>query len=141
MKYNYNLINLNNIIEQESCDIKEYFYFNGIRKFDDCDIESLLAFANKITNKEGFNVSYTIERLDKEFDLIKYGDNILVNIELKLSNKDKSQCEKNYELLKKYYSKEAIYIFCYEKNKEAIFKYNYELKKFEESSFEEQIIY
>ena len=137
MEYKYNLINLNNILGKNNSEIKDYFRFNGIKKFDENDIESLLMFSNKINNKQGFNVSYNIERLDKEFDLIKYGNNKLINIELKLSNKDVSQCENNYKILKKYYNKETtIHIFCYEKKNNSLLKYNEELKIFENSSFE-----
>ena len=98
MNYKYNLINLNNILEKDINDIKDYCRFNGINKFDNNDIESLLLFSTKVNNKKGFNVSYNIERLDKEFDLIKYGNDILVNVELKVSNKDIVQCENNYRI-------------------------------------------
>ena len=77
MNYKYNLINLNNILRKDINEIKDYFRFNGIDKFDKNDIETLLLFSEKINNKQGFNVSYNIERLDKEFDLIKYGNGIL----------------------------------------------------------------
>ena len=124
MNYKYNLINLNNILGKDINEIKEYFRFNGINKFDKNDIVSLLSISEKIINKQGFNISYNIERLDKEFDLIKYGNGILVNIELKISNRDIIQCENNYKILKKYYGKEDIYIFCFEENKNNILKYN-----------------
>lgn len=137
MNYKYNLINLNNILGKDINEIKEYFRFNGINKFDKNDIVSLLSISEKIINKQGFNISYNIERLDKEFDLIKYGNDILVNIELKISNRDIIQCENNYKILKKYYGKEDIYIFCFEENKNNILKYNDELKILETSSYDE----
>ena len=137
MNYKYNLINLNNILGKDINEIKEYFRFNGINKFDKNDIVSLLYISEKIINKQGFNISYNIDRLDKEFDLIKYGNGILVNIELKISNRDIIQCENNYEILKKYYGKEDIYIFCFEENKNNILKYNDELKILETSSYDE----
>ncbi len=137
MNYKYNLINLNNILGKDVNEIKEYFRFNGINKFDKNDIVSLLSISEKIINKQGFNISYNIERLDKEFDLIKYGNDILVNIELKISNRDIIQCENNYKILKKYYGKEDIYIFCFEENKNNILKYNDELKILETSSYDE----
>lgn len=137
MNYKYNLINLNNILGKDINEIKEYFRFNGINKFDNNDIVSLLSISEKIINKQGFNISYNIERLDKEFDLIKYGNDILVNVELKISNRDIIQCENNYKILKKYYGKEDIYIFCFEENKNNILKYNDELKILETSSYDE----
>lgn len=137
MNYKYNLINLNNLIGKDINDIKDYLRFNGINKFDKNDIESLLKISQEINSKNGFNVSYNIERLDKEFDLIKYGNDTLVNIELKLSSRDISQCENNYKILKKYYNKEIIHVFCYEENKNKLLKYNDELKVFDEVSFKE----
>ena len=137
MNYKYNLIDLNVIMNKDITEIKDYFRFNGINKFDKNDIETLLVLSTKINNKQGFNVSYNIERLDKEFDLIKYGNDILVNIELKLTNRDIEQCENNYKILKKYYSKEKIYVFCYEEKKDVLLKYNDGAKMFDDSSFEE----
>lgn len=137
MNYKYNLIDLNDILNKDVNEIKDYFRFNGINKFDKNDIETLLAFSNKINNKQGFNVSYNIERLDKEFDLIKYGNDILVNIELKLTSRDIDQCENNYKILKKYYNKDKIYVLCYEEKKNTLLKYNDGAKMFDDSSFEE----
>ena len=42
MNYKYNLINLNNILGKDVNEIKEYFRFNGINKFDKNDIVSFL---------------------------------------------------------------------------------------------------
>lgn len=137
MNYNYNLINLGNIIDKKIDEIKEYFRFNGIKKFDENDIKSLCNISTKINSKNDFNVSYNIERLDKEFDLIKYGNDIIVNIELKLSQSDVSQCEQNYKILKNYYPYCNIYIFCYEENNDLLLIYNDELKCFEATNFNE----
>lgn len=117
MNYKYNLINLNNILGKDVNEIKEYFRFNGINKFDKNDIVSLLSISEKIINKQGFNISYNIERLDKEFDLIKYGNDILVNIELKISNRDIIQCENNYKILKNIMVKKISIYFVLKKIK------------------------
>ena len=94
--YKYKLIDLNDLDNHKKDDVKQFMKFNGIIKFDECDIDSLLKLSKfiKMENKKGFNISYNISRIDKEFDLVKTGNGNLINIELKLSTKDVEQCKK-----------------------------------------------
>ena len=135
--YEYKLINLDNIIGREYETIKEYFQYNGISRFDENDIEELKTIAEKMEDRKGFNVSYIIERLDKEFDLIKVGNKRVLNIELKLTEKDVEQCEDNYKILNKYYNGYDISVFCYEKEKNKVYKYNSGFRVLEDSNFNE----
>lgn len=82
-------------------------------------------------------MSYCIERLDKEFDLLKIGNKKIVNIELKLSERDEEQCGENYKILKKFYSDWEIDIFCYESNNEKIYQYDSNSCILEKSDFKE----
>lgn len=137
-RYEYSLINLQHIGVQNNSEIKKFLKFNGIEKFDNCDIESLKEITKyiKTENKKDFNVSYNVARLDKEFDLVKLGNDVLVNIELKLSNRDKKQCKENYKILKDYNDSQEILIFCYEKNENKIYLYNNEKNLLNETTFD-----
>jgi len=126
VKYNNSLINLNYLEQKEAEDIQKYLRFNGSVKFGNDDIESLKSFIKSIDNsgknRRFYNVSYNINRLDKEFDLIKLGDNVLVNIELKLTVPDLKQCIQNYEILSNYYNGYEINIYAYTKNDNKLYK-------------------
>lgn len=137
-RYEYNLINLQHIALQSSSEIKKFLKFNGIEKFDNCDIESLKAIVQHINieNKKDYNVSYNVARLDKEFDLVKIGDEVLINVELKLSSGDKKQCKDNYKILKDYYCSHEILIFCYEMLEQKIYLYDNEKNLLNETTFE-----
>lgn len=39
--YTYNLINLDNLKNYSTESITKYLRFNGVKKFDECDIQSL----------------------------------------------------------------------------------------------------
>ena len=138
MNYKYRLINLNNIISSNESSVKEFLKYYGVRKFDSDDIIALQSISKCIScdNRKQFNVSYNIARLDKEFDLIKIGNNIIVNIELKLSTPDVEQCRDNYKLLKNIYSDYCVFCFTYIKDENALLKLNSNEKILEESSFE-----
>ncbi len=133
---NYKLINLDKILDKNYDDIIEFFRYCGIRKFDGCDIEALKNFTNNINEKSGFNVSYNIDRLDKEFDLVKIGNKKIINIELKLSRIDVSQCKKNLKLLKKYYKDYSVYVFCYEKESNKLYLYDVDSESLIKDSFD-----
>ena len=83
MKFEYRLVNLNNIIDKEVSEVQKFLRFYGVKKFDENDIISMQKIANEISekNRADFNVSYIIPRLDKEFDLVKIGTNKIINIE------------------------------------------------------------
>lgn len=138
MNYKYNLINLSVVVGKKVEDIKTFLRFNGIKKFDECDINSLLSIIPNIEfkNRRNFNVSYVIDKLDKEFDLIKLDTESVVNIELKTGNMDLNQCINNYNILKKEYPENQISIFCYESNTNKIYILDYEKGQFFETDFE-----
>ena len=136
--YKYKLIDLNTILNHNENDIKQFLRFNGIKKFDESDIKSMLKITNYIDrdNRNGFNVSYNISRLEKEFDLVKIGNNIIVDIELKLTKKDIEQCKNNYKIFKQHYNEYDINVLCYECESNNIYYYNPEAKKLELYNYE-----
>ena len=139
MKFKYKLINLEHLKCCNNEAIKTYFRYNGIHKFDDNDIKSLQSFIPKINseNRTNFNISYVIERLDKEFDLIKMDEELIINIELKSTYCDLEQCKENYKLLSKEYLAHEIYVFCYESETSSLLKYDNVNEKFIKVEFDE----
>lgn len=136
--YKYKLVNLNYVLNHDENDIKQFFKFNGISKFDENDIKAMLKLLKNIDkdNRMGFNVSYNISRLEKEFDLVKIGNEVLVDIELKLTKKDVEQCKKNYKIFKNYYSEYNINIICYESESNNLYIYNNNTQKLETYNYE-----
>ncbi|ECR1444991.1 hypothetical protein F0I57_03040, partial [Campylobacter jejuni] len=75
------------------------------------ELETLLQFCKLLDNKakyrfnifENYYIGYKLPHLEKEFDLIKSGNNLIVNIELKSDNinqtKILSQLKRNYYYL------------------------------------------
>ena len=117
-KRNNKFINLNYILDSSHPVIKEYLKYNGTN-FDNNDIDVLSDFvkvlsliASKRTLQQ-FILGYKIERLDKEFDLIKMDSNVIVNIELKEKYEDLKQAMDNYNTLNIFYPNLNIYVFCY----------------------------
>lgn len=138
-KYKYNIVNLNDLNGKSMLTIREYVRFNGYPNFKDDDAECLLSLIDNIydKNRDGFVISYMIERICKEFDLIKMDDNAIINIEMKLSNRgDKiKQVVQNYNLLSNQYPFHSIIIYSYIKENNMILKYNIESKELVESTF------
>lgn len=136
--YEYRLINLNDLKNYNEEEIKKYLRYNGVRKFDECDIVSLKMIINKLNSDylNDFNVSYIVDRLDKEFDLVKLDESNIVNIELKTSRRDVTQCVDNYKLLKNEYDNREITIYCYESDNDHIYYLDYKNRKFIKTSFE-----
>lgn len=132
--YDYKTINLSYLKGYGIDDIKKYLRYNGVKKFDDCDVRALKMIIEKIDTDclSDFNVSYVIDRLDKEFDLVKLDESHVINIELKSSYKDIGQCIENYELLKNKYCDRDVIVYCYECTKDNIYYLNYQDKKFVE---------
>lgn len=127
-KYDYNFVNLKNLQNKNVKDVVEYLRYNGGTSFDENDAEGLLSLISFIyeSNMDNFVVSYMIDRICKEFDLLKIGNNTIVNIEIKLSNrKDKiNQIRQNYFLLKNQYDDYHIHIYSYIKAGNKFFQYN-----------------
>ena len=137
--YEYKLINLADLKGHNENDIKRYLRYNGVRKFDECDVISLKKIINKIdeTCLSNFNVSYIVDRLDKEFDLVKLDESLIVNIELKTTHRDVVQCIENYKLLKNEYDNREIFVYCYESDNDHIYRLDYKNRKFVKSSFKD----
>ena len=89
--------------------IKDY-ELNGIESF----VNELLKIKNSITIVNNYYLGYSIPQIGKEFDLLRFGDNYIINIEIKTeSSIDKifKQQQKN-----KYYLEfldKEIYIYTY----------------------------
>ena len=60
--------------------------------------------------------------------MIKIGNKKIVNVELKLSEKDLEQCEDNYNILSKYYNGWEIEVFCYENKNKTLYCYDSEFR-------------
>lgn len=135
--YEYKLINLNDLRGYSDDDIKKYLRYNGVRKFDECDIASLKIIIEKLetTCLPDFNVSYIVDRLDKEFDLVKLDESRIINIELKSSHRDVTQCIENYKLLKNEYDNREITVYCYESDNDHIYMLDHKDRKFIKTSF------
>lgn len=115
-----NLITFANYIERISPDYNkvclEAIYHNKLsKKIDTMELESIVILKNHLFSGddicfndlemgEGFFWGYTIPQISKEFDLLRIGDNYIINIELKSHdvdyNKKKEQLIKNQYYLK-----------------------------------------
>lgn len=119
--YNYNLIDLNDIFTRNKDEIKVFLIYNGAKKIDINDLKSLTSFIEFVDkdNRKGFLVSFVIEKIDKEFDLLKYGNNRIVNIEMKIKKIDEGleQAKKNFVILSRFIKNVNIYVFIESKNK------------------------
>lgn len=117
----YNLIDLNDINNKSLDDIKEFLIYNGAQKIDENDVKAISSFTELVynLNRKGFVVSYVIEKLDKEFDLLKYGNNRIVNIEMKIKklNEGLEQAKKNFKILSNITNNVCIYLFIESTNK------------------------
>ena len=140
-KYKYNIINFKYLKNKDKQNVIDYLKYNGASRFDNDDAEGLLALIENLSdsNQNGFVVSYMIERICKEFDVLKIGDSSIVNVEIKLSNRaDKiEQARQNYKLLKQKYTEYDINVYSYVKNGNKIFKYNPSSDNLEESNSDE----
>lgn len=99
------------------------------------EAESLVDFCSKIKSInncmalfENYFISYSIPQIGKEFDLLRFGENYIINIELKSEltpkieeTKNNNQMHKNYYYLK--FLDKPIYVFTYTKGG-IVFKYN-----------------
>ena len=136
-KNDYKLINLNNFKNKNKKVISEFLKYNGSKSVKDDDVEAIMSLIKiiKPENSGGFVVSYVVERIDKEFDLIKLDNERVINIELKLSNREDklSQAKQNYQLLKTQYQNRKVEVFSYVKNGNLLFKYNPTFEEFEKS--------
>lgn len=137
MTFEYRLVNLHNVADGSCESVKYFLKFYGVAKFDDNDVIALQSLIKEISleNRFDFNVSYVIPRLDKEFDLVKVGSGIIVNIEMKLTKLDVEQCVENYRLLKNNYPDYFVFCFNYIKEDNTILLLDIEKESLKESSF------
>lgn len=73
---------------------------------------------------DGYYVGYPINQISKEFDLLRFSDNLVINIELKSEldiSKVRTQMEQNYYYLNSI--NRSVLIYTYVKN-DALYKYN-----------------
>lgn len=101
-------------------------YQIDIRKSEIEDLQSLVEELHAVKNSIGifdqFYVGYKIPQIGKEFDLLRFGEDYVVNIELKrTSTEDKirKQLIRNKYYLS--YTGKKIYNFCYEKKTKKIY--------------------
>ncbi|NRG48225.1 hypothetical protein HRF87_26435, partial [Bacillus sp. CRN 9] len=84
------LLNANKNLTQEVFDLYISHFEISIRKSELEDlsslVEELLRDTKNVNLLERFFVGYTINQIGKEFDLLRFGDNIIINIELKREN-------------------------------------------------------
>lgn len=128
---------LNDFEGNTTNEIFEYLSVNDIKNFSADDIEATCSLIPNFKNKlKGFNISTTIDVYNKEFDLIKIGNDILVNIELKKSYKDLRQCEDNYKIFTFHFPKHNVYVFQYLEKDNSLFLYNHNNSTLENIGFE-----
>lgn len=97
----------------------------NLRSF--CDI--VTTFGCDISDFDGYFVGYSINQIGKEFDLLRFGDDAILNIEikseLKVANKLTkilNQMKKNYYYLK--FLTKPLYIYTYVEN-DGFYMYDY----------------
>ena len=95
--------------------IKDY-ELNGIESF----VNELLKIKNSITIVNNYYLGYSIPQIGKEFDLLRFGDNYIINIEIKTeSSIDKifKQQQKNKYYLEFLNKEICIYTYILNENK------------------------
>lgn len=86
------------------------------------EIFALLSFVN-IFN--GFYVGYKIQHISKEFDLLRFGDNFIINIEIKSESteeKIKNQLTRNRYYL--YHINKVVHNFCFVAKSKTLYQLN-----------------
>ncbi|PGR82060.1 hypothetical protein COC43_03275 [Bacillus thuringiensis] len=96
------LVNAKSRLESTIFDSYINYFHIQIKESELEDLESLvremLSDSKKISIVDGFYVGYIINQISKEFDLLRFGENNIINIELKkknTGNKIKNQLIKN----------------------------------------------
>lgn len=106
-------------------------------KLKDYEANTLKEFCNKLREPknlikifDGYYVGYTIKQISKEFDLLRFSNNLVINIELKsklpedtVLTKVNAQMKQNYYYLKSL--GRQILIYTYVENA-GLYKYDYE---------------
>lgn len=120
-----------------------------------CEAKTLSLFYKELIHSgydsfdifDGYFIGYEIHQISKEFDLLRFSDNLVIDIELKSDLGKYTNEEKNKKILKQmkqnhYYLKfldREILIYTYVEN-DGIYKYNNEKKIIEKSSIEDVIL-
>ncbi|MDD4282551.1 MAG: AAA family ATPase [Bacilli bacterium] len=135
---NDKLIDLNYIVGKNNDSVKKFLYYNGVSFNDDdiCVLSDLIVKINE-NNRYGLNVSYTVNRINKEFDLVKIGNNSLVNIELKKCHTSENikQLKQNCNIFSEYYTGYDINLFCYELEDSKLYYYEKSSDELIESNY------
>ncbi len=123
---------------RENCDLKSHEVLSIIKLID-----NIKKYQHESICFSGFYIGYKIEQIGKEFDLLKFVDNGVINVELKSALKEsikyekiKSQMQKNYHYLKSLQM--DIYIFTFVEDDE-IYRYNASIDNIEICTFEDFI--
>lgn len=99
-------------------------------------VKELLSFVNILKIVEGFYVGYKINQINKEFDLLRFGEETIINIELKRKNTGDRM--KKQLLSNKYYLsflEKKVLQFTYVASEEKLYYLN-ENEEFKESDIE-----
>lgn len=129
-------INLLSLVQaHDSLGLSEYssfidYYGIGISNYEVDDLKvlinemfSLLSFVNIFND---FYVGYKIQHISKEFDLLRFGDNYIVNVEIKNESTDdkiKKQLIRNRYYLS--HINKVIHNFCFVSKTKTLYQLNY----------------
>lgn len=134
MKY-FNLETISALVKQDNKKIlKEYQDYIGskIKPQEFTDIISLLNKLNYLPSMvDGFYFNFKIPQISKEFDLLRFSKESILNIELKSGNKTeseiKNQLERNEYYLNSFGNnndvKRKVELFTYESNSNTLFRF------------------
>lgn len=132
----------------ENTSTKEYL---GIKDTKDHEFSTLNSLCKFLWSKhdyhhifENYYINYKIPQIGKEFDLLRIGTNLILNIELKsqMVTEDKilKQLEKNYYYLSFLEKDTHCFTFITDGANSRLFYYNPEKKSLEENSDNEKIL-
>jgi alpha-D-ribose 1-methylphosphonate 5-triphosphate synthase subunit PhnL len=115
-----NLLSLVSAKEDLSADIFSKYLANFSAKTSDDELDDLTSFVQDVQEQsekvevfESFYIGYSIPQISKEFDLLRFGYNTIINIELKKEFTEKKRIEKQLRRNEYYLSFLDKEIFCY----------------------------
>lgn len=140
MKKTTNLLNFYNLFKIsenliKECSIKNYLKIESLKE---CEILSLFSLCQKLQESshanfylfENFYINYQIPQIGKEFDLLKFGKDKIINIELKSQQVEENELIKQLQRNFYYLSalQRTIHCYIFLENNNQIYQYIY-LKK------------
>lgn len=124
--------------------LTKQYDLNKLKEIEKEDLVKLVNLLNleskKVSYLDGYYVNYIIKQINKEFDLLKYTEEGILNIELKSVFKEEkvlAQQKKNHQYLKAITNKIDIITYISGDNK--LYKYNNVEEKLQEISSKELI--